>query len=388
VREADDPSLEALPPLRTRLPGSGSRGVPVKLRARLSEVGTLDLVAAKVGSSDEYRLEFDLRAQDEPVGESDDQPAFRELDPGRVDRAAGMLSECFGPESPPGSKNLVTRMERILKSKRDQWPLPIIRGFFEILRPDQAHRKGPLELEATWFNLTGFCLRPGYGYPGDAERLELMLPVLEAGCSSWDHRARAEWWVLWRRVAGGLDRQVQTGLFESLLPEIKPVENRREAGPASAQEWMQIWMLAASLERVSVSAKRDLGETILRGLETGREPPQTLWCLGRLGARALVHGGIETVVSTDRVERWIEQLLALPEKKRDHYPLALTLLARMTDDRSRDIDRELRRKVLERLDREKAQASWLRMVREVVVDEPIDRRMLGEALPPGLRLLA
>jgi hypothetical protein len=60
----------------------------------------------------------------------------------------------------------------------------------------------------------------------------------------------------------------------------------------------------------------------------------------------------------------------------------------MTDDRSRDIDRELRQKVLERLGREKAQASWLRMVREVVVDEPIDRRMLGEALPPGLRLLA
>jgi molecular chaperone DnaK (HSP70) len=388
VREADDPSLEALPPLRTRLPGSGSRGVPVTLRARLSEVGTLDLVAAKVDGSEEYRLEFDLRAQDEPAEESDERPTFRELDPGRVERAVTMLSECFGPESPPGSKNLVTRMERILKSKRDQWPLPTIRGFFEILRPDTAHRKGPLELEATWFNLTGFCLRPGYGYPGDAERLELMLPVLEAGCASWDHRARTEWWVLWRRVAGGLNRQVQTALFESLLQEINPARDRREAGPASAQEWLQIWMLASSLERVLASAKRDLGETILRSIETGQEPPQALWCLGRLGARALVHGGIETVVPTDRVEKWIEQLLALPGKKREHYPLALTLLARMTGDRSRDIDRELRQKVLERLGREKAQASWIRMVREVVVDEPIDRRMLGEALPPGLRLLA
>jgi hypothetical protein len=362
--------------------------VPVKLRARLSEVGTLDLVAAKVDGSDEYRLEFDLRAQEEPSREADDQPAFRELDPGRVEQTAAMLSKCFGPDSPPGSKSLVTRMERILKSKRDQWPLPTIRGFFEILRPDKAHRRGPLELEATWFNLTGFCLRPGYGYPGDAERLELMLPVLEAGCHSWDLRARAEWWVLWRRVAGGLNRQVQTDVFESLLPEVGPAKRRREVEPASAQERIQIWMLAASLERVSVSAKRHMGEAILRGIEAGQEPPQALWCLGRLGARTLVHGGIETVVPTDRVERWIEQLLALPEKKREHYPLALTLLARMTGDRSREIDPALRRKVLERLGRGKAQASQLRMVREVVVDEPIDRCMLGEALPPGLRLLA
>lgn len=389
VREADDPTLNALPSLRARLPGSGDRTVPVELRARLSEVGTLDLVAAKTDGSGEYRLEFDLRAKHEAGGGTGDEPAFRELDPERVERVHAVLSDLFGAQGSAGGENPIPRMERILKSKRDGWPLPTIRGFFEILRPDRARRKGPAGLEAAWLNLTGFCLRPGYGHPGDAERLELMLPVLESGCGAWDNRTRVEWWVLWRRVAGGLKREVQIGLFESLLPAMGLARTREGAGVASSQELSQIWMLAASLERVPVSAKRELGEAILRGIEAGREPPQALWCLGRLGARAPLAGGIETVVPTDRVAAWLERLLALSdERKRDHYPLALTLLARMTDDRSRDVDMRLRQRVLDRLRCEKAMASWQRMVREVVADEIIDRRMLGETLPPGLRLLA
>ena len=43
--------------------------------------------------------------------------------------------------------------------------------------------------------------------------------------------------------------------------------------------------------------------------------------------------------------------------------------------------------MLKRLSKEKKAKNWQRMVREVVENEPLDRRLLGEALPPGLRLL-
>jgi len=388
VRDQDD-GLVPLPPLRTRLPGSGRRRVPVTLRSRLSEVGTLDVVAVGNQGKDEYRLEFDLRAQEDRGGAGDSgEPAFREIDPERVERAGALLADYFGPDGASGRKALTKRLEKVLKAKRDQWPLPTIRGFYEVLRPDKAHRTGPPELEAVWYNLTGFCLRPGYGYPGDAARMEQMLGVLKGGCASWDPRTRAEWWILWRRLAGGLDRKVQRSLFKALLPPMGLAKRRKDAQPPSAKELVQMWMLAASLERVGVRAKRDLGEAILETVETGKAPPHGLWCLGRLGARAPVYGGLEAVIPTDRVEAWLERLLALPGKKREHHALALTLLARRTDDRSRDIDEALRGKVLKRLERDKAQASWKRMVAETVVDEPIDRRMLGESLPPGLRLLA
>ncbi len=390
VREIDDDRLAALPSLRSRLPGSGSRRVPVRLRARLSEVGTLDVLAARTDGEDEYRLEFDLRAREDRDGDDDERGAFREPDPQRVEKAAQMLGTFFGPDGMPGKGKLVNRLEKILKFKRDQWPLATIRGLFdEVLRPDRAHRTGPSELEASWYNLTGFCLRPGFGFPGDAARMDLMVPLLRDGCRSWDNRVRAEWWVMWRRVAGGLERKTQAALLEALLPPLGLARRRKDAPEPAGREAIQMWMLAASLERVAPGSKRDLGEAILRGLDEGDEPPQALWCLGRLGARVPVHGGLEGVVPTDRAEAWIERLLALDRKnKREHYALALTLLARRTDDRSRDIDEALRERVLDELTRLKGNKAWLRMVGEVVADEPIDRRMLGESLPPGLRLMA
>ena len=388
VREANDGRLESLPPIQTKLEGRGNRRVPVRLRARLSEVGTLDLVAARTDTDDEYRLEFDLRAREGGEGEGDAEPRFREIDGDRIQSAGDTLGRFFGPDGLPGKKKLVPRLEKILRCKRDEWPLPTIRGFFEVLRPDRAHRTGPADLEASWYNLTGFCLRPGYGFAGDAERMDLMLPVLKAGCRSWDNRVRAEWWVMWRRLAGGLDAKLQAGLLKALLPEMGLAKRRKDLPRPSRKEALQIWMLAASLERVPVKTKRTIGEAILKGLEAGQDVPQALWCLGRLGARMPVHGGLEGVVPTDRVEDWIDRTLALPGKKIEHRALALVLMSRRTDDRSRDIDEELRDRVLQRLPKEKARAPWLRMVSDVVADEPIDRRMLGESLPPGLRLMA
>ncbi len=215
-----------------------------------------------------------------------------------------------------------------------------------------------------------------------------MAPVLKAGCRSWDPRVRAEWWVMWRRVAGGLEAKTQAGVLKALLPAMGLAKRRKDLPEPSKKEALQIWMLAASLERVPVKTKRDLGEAILRGIEAGKAGPQGLWCLGRLGARMPVHGGLEGVVPTDRVEDWIDRALTLRGKRIEHLALALTLMTRRTDDRSRDVDEDLRDRVLQRLPRERAQTSWVRMVQEVVADEPIDRRMLGESLPPGLRLLA
>ncbi|MGB2683234.1 MAG: hypothetical protein WBE39_18225, partial [Candidatus Competibacter sp.] len=70
-------------------------------------------------------------------------------------------------------------------------------------------------------------------------------------------------------------------------------------------------------------------------------------------------------------------------------PFAAALLARLSGDRERDLDDGWRARVLERLRAAKAPASWLRMVEEVAdLDETDAGRVFGEALPPGLRLVA
>jgi hypothetical protein len=61
----------------------------------------------------------------------------------------------------------------------------------------------------------------------------------------------------------------------------------------------------------------------------------------------------------------------------------------MTGDRSRDINETLRAEVLRRLSGVGAPANWSAMVREVMqLDQSDEKRMLGDALPPGLKLIS
>jgi len=89
------------------------------------------------------------------------------------------------------------------------------------------------------------------------------------------------------------------------------------------------------------------------------------------------------------VEQWLAVILSLDWKKVEPAGYAAAHLARMTGDRSRDIGEALRAEILRRLAAVGAPASWSAMVREVVqLDQADEKRMLGEALPPGLKLIA
>ena len=64
------------------------------------------------------------------------------------------------------------------------------------------------------------------------------------------------------------------------------------------------------------------------------------------------------------------------------------MLSRMSGDRERDLDQEIRARVLQRLRTTKASPSWIRMVKEVTeLDEADEKQVFGESLPPGLRLI-
>ena len=95
------------------------------------------------------------------------------------------------------------------------------------------------------------------------------------------------------------------------------------------------------------------------------------------------------MVAASTVGQWLAAILALDWKKVEPAGFAAAHLARMTGDRTRDIDDTLRAEILRRLSAVGAPANWSAMVREVVqLDQADEKRMLGEALPPGLKLLS
>ena len=146
--------------------------------------------------------------------------------------------------------------------------------------------------------------------------------------------------------------------------------------------------LAAALERVAVERKIDIGEWLLTRLTKAGESPQSWWAVGRIGARVPFHGSAHNVVPPATAAAWLERLLHVDWKKHDSAAFAAVLLARVSGDRERDLDAAVRQRVIERLSARKAPESWLQMVSEVVeLSEADERRVFGESLPAGLKLI-
>jgi len=98
---------------------------------------------------------------------------------------------------------------------------------------------------------------------------------------------------------------------------------------------------------------------------------------------------VHNVVSRITAEEWLVQILSHDFKKEPHAGFATALISRLCGDRERDIDPTLRQRVIERLRIGKAPDSWIGMVSEVKeLSEADEKRIFGEALPPGLKLIA
>ena len=69
----------------------------------------------------------------------------------------------------------------------------------------------------------GFCLRPGFGYPGDDFRIEQARRVYAAGLTYGNQvQCEIDWWIFWGRVAGGLNRNQQTDIYQRLSGFLLP----------------------------------------------------------------------------------------------------------------------------------------------------------------------
>ena len=204
----------------------------------------------------------------------------------------------------------------------------------------------------------------------------------------------AEFWVLWRRIASGLNEAAQQNIYTVLEPHLArrvpvgmpvPKEKLKGIAPEALDEMVRC---AASLELLPVGKKAELGSWVASRLGS----PDTVggpwaWAIGRLGARVPVHGAAHRVVSAETAEAWIAQLLALDPKKHDTAGFALALLARKTGDRVRDVDQASRAKVLAHFKAITAPESWSQLVGEIVQLSAADEaRALGDTLPVGLSL--
>lgn len=283
-------------------------------------------------------------------------------------------------------------MEEHLGAGKDAWPLVVIRKLWDVLWQGHDQRGHSAEHEARWLNLSGFLLRPGFGAELDDWRMQQLWKTKSTGPRfPKAAQCRAEWWNMWKRVAGGLTRQQQLQLHIEVAPSLLPrLKSKAKSAPkVGPQEIREYWQLMGSCERLSAEMKAELGDALLPAILKGKASEAELWALGRLGARAPFYGPLNCVVARDTAAHWVEALLGAQANKPEALAFTFVQLARCVGDRERDLKESLRKRLAERLTSLPGGSRAARLVTEFIPLQAQERtRILDESLPVGLQLRA
>jgi hypothetical protein len=390
--------LTGLPPIRTVFkagkPLSDQATVTVSLHARLTEIGTLDLWCRELDGKRSWKLLFDVRAATRTDVVAREATANQQgvIDETWRARADELIAATFRPQGADPA-TLMHRLSEALELSRLDWPPTLLRQLWETLLDAEPGRRISASHEARWLNLTGFALRPGYGVAVDDWRVAETWKRLNGKIAHAQGSVRVEWWILWRRLAGGLtpgqQQALATPLLGSLREAVRALKKPRGAA-ASAHELAEQCRLLGALEWLPPTLKETLGELLF---EIAASPaPESLraaavWSLGRVGARQPSYGPLNTCVSPEVIAGWLPRLWNLPGEN-PFEVFALTQLARKTGDRYRDVEPAMRDQVLAELTRQGATGHQLELVREGgTLDGGEQGAVFGEALPKGLRIL-
>ncbi len=436
----DRERMTSLPPIRTVLRTRGrveEAPVEVRLHARLSEIGTLELWCTERDGPRSWRMQFDVRSATQTDRTAHSGRGERE---GFIDEAAwseceSLIEATFGPPtgtsdapnptpaSPAGApkntfaktttyfatntpdnaaaaippRELVKRLSAALGRSRNDWPMSGLRRIWEALADREGGRRRSPEHEARWLNLLGFALRPGFGLALDDWRVAETWRLLQGRLVHPAPACQTEWWILWRRIAGGMASGQQRALADPLLGLIRGLHKRLTTGKGGggdlsfgAGESTEVWRLLGSLELLTGQGKLELGRMLLDLLWKRKMAPvraSLLWTIGRVGARVPLYGPLNVVVPADAAAGWLEELL----RSHGEDPLeawAIMQLARRTADRYRDVPDRLRHSAIDWLAAKQAPPHFVELVREVgELREEEQTRAFGEALPKGLKIV-
>jgi hypothetical protein len=386
---ASDPRLHA--PLRAviRFGKGGERLIPVTLGARLNEVGTLETWAESKVSEHRWRLQFQLRKTTDALPASAAVSAVRSgavISPEALIQTEALIEQVFGKSTsvlPP--EQLPARLEQALGLGRLSWPLPAVRALADKLLLFADGRRKNAPHEARWLNLTGFCLRPGFGYPGDDFRIEQARRIYAGGLAFGNQvQNEIDWWIFCGRIAGGLNRNQQGDIFQRLSPILLPKQKRKAR--INQALYREMWRTAASLELLPQQTKTQLGESLLESVKRGEMLEAATWCLSRLGARKLFSGPVNLVLSPSVASRWVEALLRLPQTP--SLLEAVVHMAQLTGDTARDLPPATVEHVRRACEPNPRAADLLRQLSGDVDDLASGSRVFGEDLPAGFVLAA
>jgi hypothetical protein len=402
----NDRDFFKMPPLQAtaRVIGRAPKDnrVPVTLTARINELGLLRVacVSADPALRESWPLEFNLRTH--LLGDEDTQSSFASLrrdkpeetrtidlgfDPAKLDAARNRIKTLFSRPLDTRDKltanNLLKSLEKILQLPKAEWNLRLIRDLWPALNESFSGRDESVEHEETWLILAGFLLRPGFGAEGDNTRINQLWQLHSEQLVYPGKRTQIQQYILWRRVAGGLNQERQEMI---LIPELPRLRSQKNPPP-------ELVRLTGSLERIGSDTKAEVTELFLRSARKLAMNKQHcapyLVALGLLLNRALFYAGPEYVVPSEYVERAFEAFSDLDWSTPEFAEMQTLFLraGRIMDNPEIDLPKALRERIASKLEKSGVTRVKLGKLRTFVPVVGSERaNLFGESLPPGLAL--
>ncbi|MCS0432000.1 Hsp70 family protein [Vibrio diabolicus] len=391
-----DPDLFApLPPYITTLEGEGAElqanqkeRVEVQLACQLTEVGTLKMECVSAeDDSKRWELEFEVRNK-----QTDDSEQVK-LHP-KLNECKELIARLYsGNKKSAESKEIKTLAKDLEKKlgKRDEWDFTTLRQLFDTFAQGRKRRRRSEQHEKNWLRLAGFALRPGFGDPTDSWRIEQVWGLYQQNIQFKNHQGWTDWWVFWRRIAGGLSQEQQETILADIAKYLHPgaMKNPQSAKAAQDMGYESMVRLSASLEHLEVEDKVLLATWFLsKAINQNQFEQAHWWAMGRLASRTPLYGSQHNVIPREQAEQWLPKLLEQNWQKEPMIAFAAVMICRKTGDRLFDISDDYREQVLTKLKQSKVPESWVSLVKEVKeLSESESKRVFGDALPSGLTLV-
>ncbi|WP_394144248.1 Hsp70 family protein [Vibrio atypicus] len=391
-----DPDLfMPLPPYISTLEGEGvelqanqKERVEVQLACQLTEVGTLKMECVHVeDDSKRWALEFEVRNQ---KAEESEQAALHP----RLSECKELIGRIYsGNKKSADGKEIKTLAKDLEKKlgKRDEWDFTTLRHLFDAFTQGRKRRRRSEPHEKNWLRLAGFALRPGFGDATDSWRIEQVWGLYQQGIQFKNHQGWTDWWVFWRRIAGGLNQEQQETILADIAKYLHPgaMKNPQSAKAAQEMGYESMVRLAASLEHLEVEDKVLLSTWCLsKAINHNQFEQAHWWALGRLASRTPLYGSQHNVIPREQAEQWLPKLLEQNWQKEPMIAFAAVMICRKTGDRLFDISDDYRQQVLDKLKQSKVPESWVSLVAEVKeLSDSESKRVFGDALPSGLTLV-
>ena len=248
---------------------SKEESVRVRLGGELLTTGQLELACAEITEGRpgrRFRLEFALREGGRgmalppaslapPVAAPAGSTQVRApVAPSRLGEAEKILDKVFGKKAeatPREIKDVLRDLEKTL-GDRLTWTMETCRHLVDRLLSNTGSRRRSPNHERAYWLLLGFCMRPGFGDPGDPKRIERAWPLFD-GRLGFPNEAQGwqQFFIAWRRMAGGLTEPMQEAIRDAMDPIVAPKEAGLKPPKRVPEDGGEALVMLAALERAS-----------------------------------------------------------------------------------------------------------------------------------------